>query len=89
MRSTVPLPSTLGDLTLDALADVVGTVPFTDDPAIWEAVRESAARDGLLVVDATAPHVAHLLEGLDGLDLPAPRVVRLRSSDRVVLGAAS
>lgn len=82
VRSTVPLTTTLGERTIDALADVVGIVPFTDDPAIWEAVRDTAAREGILVVDATAPHVAALLDGMD-------RFARLRSADLVVLGAAS
>ncbi|MBD3784399.1 MAG: hypothetical protein IE926_15860 [Micrococcales bacterium] len=89
VRSTVPLPTTLGDLTLDALAGVAGVVPFTDDPSMWDAVRDSAARDGVLVVDATATHVRTLLEGLDAVEVPVPRVARLRESDLVVLGVAS
>ncbi len=82
VRSTVPLTTTLGERTIDGLADVVGIVPFTDDPAVWAAVHDTAARDGILVVDATAPHVAALLDGMD-------RFARLRSADLVVLGVAS
>ncbi|MBM6401240.1 hypothetical protein [Phycicoccus sonneratiae] len=82
VRSTVPVPTTLGPRTIDALTDVVGVVPFTDDPRTWEAVRDKAAADGVLVVDATVPHVAALLDGMD-------RFARLRGGDLVVLGAAS
>ncbi|QIM19875.1 hypothetical protein G7075_16650 [Phycicoccus sp. HDW14] len=82
VRSTVPLPTTLGERTIDGLADAGVVVAFTDDRRTWEAVRDTAAREGILVVDATAPHVAALLDGMD-------RFARLRSADLVVLGVAS
>ncbi len=84
VRSTVPLSTTLGERTLDGLAEVAGVVPFADDESTWQAVRENATRDEVLVVDATSPAVAGFLEGLD-----LPRFARLRPTDLVVLGAAS
>ncbi|MGG5259033.1 hypothetical protein [Phycicoccus avicenniae] len=82
VRSTVPLPTTLGDRTIDRLGEDLGVVPFTDDPCIWAALRDRATRDEVLVVNATDPHVAALLAGLDGF-------ARLRSTDLVALGIAS
>ncbi len=84
VRSTVPVRTTLGGLTLDELAHVGGVIGYTEDPEAFAAVEEVARRDGVLVVDATAPHLAALLDGLG-----SARFARLRGTDLVVLGAAS
>ncbi|QKE83190.1 hypothetical protein [Arthrobacter sp. NEB 688] len=88
VRSTVPLPTTLGPRTLDELAGH-GSVLFTDDPQVLSAVHGAAVRDGVVVVDATREHVATLLDGLAAADASAPAVVRIRATVVDVFGAAS
>ncbi len=76
-RGVVPLPTTLGGMTLDELARVGGPVPCAG-PDTWAEVRAAAARDGVLVVDARSSAVA----GLVGHPVEdGPILVRLRPED--------
>ena len=77
VRTTVPLPTTLGAMTLDDLASAPEPIPYARADA-WDALRERAVRDRVLVVDARGAGVARLVDRL-GEDGPA--FVALRPED--------
>ncbi len=85
VRGVVTLPTTLGPMTLDDLAKVSGPVPYAGADT-WSAVRDVAARDGVLVVDGRRSAVVRFLESLDG---DGPTLARLRPGDLAGFGVAA
>ncbi len=69
VRGVVPVPTSLGEMTLDELSRVGGVVPVAGADT-WFAVRDVAERRRLVVVDGRRDGVARLVEHL-GEDGPA------------------
>lgn len=85
IRSTLPVPTTVGVRTVEDFRHVPGVVACAG-PETWPVIGPTAAREGVLVVDARDPGVLRLLEtlGTDG-----PRLELLNAADLVRFGVAS
>lgn len=65
LRSTMPFRTTLGDRTLDGLADAGDEVRFVTDAGLYGALADLARTSGTLLLDASGPHDAGMIAVFD------------------------
>lgn len=62
LRYALPFTTSVGERTIQQLVDGPGPVPYVRDADTYAAVRDIACQAGAVIVDASGPHEADLLQ---------------------------
>jgi molecular chaperone HtpG len=68
LRYTLPFTTSVGERSIQQLVDGPGPAPFVRDADAYAAIADIAGHAGAVIIDASGPHEAELLEAVNAAE---------------------